>query len=144
MCCLPITAPNVPYACLLLSGLFQDLSCAATGLSYSLFVHSSIKQFARDGPGPVVGQSWKPSGRRGAAGLSILFQTLLYLGFLLPSSVCSYIYLPTFFVCFEVGGSIHSYPYFSGSLISWCLSHQFYPSAQERPGQVSSNLGGTT
>lgn len=67
--------------------------CAVTGLSYSLFVHSSIKQFARDGSGPVVGQSWKPSGRRGSSGPSILFQTLLYLGFLLPSSLWSYVYI---------------------------------------------------
>lgn len=35
------------------------------GLSYSLFVHSSIKQSAQDGPGPVAGQCWKPSGRKG-------------------------------------------------------------------------------
>lgn len=41
--------------------------------------------------------AWDPLGRRGAAEPSSLFQMLLYLGFLLSSSLCSYIYLHAFF-----------------------------------------------
>lgn len=65
LCHLPIATLNSLHPCFLLSGLFEDLSSAVMGLSYSLFVHSSIKQSAQDGPGPVVGRSWKPSGRKG-------------------------------------------------------------------------------
>lgn len=35
-------------------------------------------------------------------------------------------------------------PYFSGSPISWSLSHQYHSSAWETPGQVASNLRGGT